>query len=165
MKICSTCGIEKAETEFSWKQMNVHRSARCKQCHSRLRREHYLANQEKYQTMARVHHGSKIERQAKRHNISIKTLSSMFARYDGACWVCKTRPATSVDHDHACCSGRDGSCGKCIRGVVCSPCNTAIALLGDNEKGVAKALQYLESSARVDDSTNPALWEQASLQN
>lgn len=32
-----------------------------------------------------------------------------------------------VDHDHACCPGIK-SCGKCVRGVVCNRCNSAIGV-------------------------------------
>jgi len=54
-----------------------------------------------------------------------------------------------VDHDHACCPGQM-SCGKCIRGVVCNKCNTAI---GRYEKGTLrndypnrdKIIQYLDN--------------------
>jgi hypothetical protein len=33
-----------------------------------------------------------------------------------------------VEHDHACCDGKEKTCGKCTRGVVCGRCNTAIGL-------------------------------------
>lgn len=33
-----------------------------------------------------------------------------------------------VDHDHACCDGKEKTCGKCTRGVVCNRCNTSIGL-------------------------------------
>jgi hypothetical protein len=50
----------------------------------------------------------------------------------------------SVDHDHGCCPGYK-SCGKCLRGLICRMCNTA---LGRFEKHRENASQYLVSYYR-----------------
>jgi Recombination endonuclease VII len=50
--------------------------------------------------------------------------------------------AWHIDHDHACC-GAGRSCGKCVRGLLCSRCNTALGLLEDDAARVAAALAYL----------------------
>ncbi|ARX86594.1 MULTISPECIES: endonuclease domain-containing protein [Streptomyces] len=46
----------------------------------------------------------------------------------GSCAICgvseqETGRSLHIDHDHACCPGR-GCCGACVRGLVCSNCNT-----------------------------------------
>ena len=46
----------------------------------------------------------------------------------GPCQICKEpqfEGPLHIEHDHACCGGA-GSCGKCIRGLVCASCNTHI---------------------------------------
>ena len=47
-----------------------------------------------------------------------------------------------VDHDHACCSRKNRSCGACLRGLLCHTCNIA---LGHIERRYAMARVYLAS--------------------
>jgi hypothetical protein len=47
-----------------------------------------------------------------------------------------------VDHDHACCPGKNRSCGKCTRGLLCYRCNIS---LGYIERRYAMARAYLDS--------------------
>jgi len=51
-----------------------------------------------------------------------------------SCEICGRDRLLVVDHDHG--SGK-------FRGVLCSPCNQAIGVLGDDADGVARALVYL----------------------
>jgi hypothetical protein len=47
-----------------------------------------------------------------------------------------------IDHDHGCCPDEKSSCGKCIRGLLCLPCNTA---LGQIERKYEMARAYLDN--------------------
>jgi hypothetical protein len=49
----------------------------------------------------------------------------------------------AVDHDHACCPG-GSSCGKCVRGLLCSTCNSALGLLGEDTGTLHRAAGYLD---------------------
>lgn len=72
----------------------------------------------------------------------------------GVCAICnRANGATrrlSVDHDHACCKGST-SCGKCVRGLLCRPCNDLLGHCRDDWRMLARAIRYLQSphGARV----------------
>lgn len=81
-------------------------------------------------------------RRFKKHHIDKDTYDKMLSKYNNKCWICKEKDASHIDHDHSCCDVYF-SCGNCIRGVLCSNCNTAIGLLEDNVKIIKSALNYL----------------------
>lgn len=64
---------------------------------------------------------------------------------------CTRTERLSIDHDHSCCNydsvrGHKVSCGKCVRGLLCSTCNTALGLLGEDTQRIAGLLSYLENT-------------------
>jgi hypothetical protein len=65
---------------------------------------------------------------------------------NGVCKICgeteKYRKRLSVDHDHSCCPG-EGSCGNCIRGLLCSTCNMVLDQIKDDKVLLQKMIDYL----------------------
>ena len=62
------------------------------------------------------------------------------------CMICKKPDPykrLSVDHDHSCCAG-DFSCGKCIRGLLCSPCNKTLGMVNDDINLLQDMIDYLQ---------------------
>lgn len=49
----------------------------------------------------------------------------------------------AVDHDHTCCSGPT-SCGRCVRGLLCGPCNDVLAHFRDDGEALMRAVLYLQ---------------------
>ena len=76
------------------------------------------------------------------------TTQQFFAMLDAQGWkcpVCKkglTITTVAIDHDHRCCN-RDGSCGKCVRGLLDRDCNAGLGLLGDDVATVNAGALYL----------------------
>lgn len=70
------------------------------------------------------------------------------AEQGGRCAICLTDdPDTKsdtfhIDHDHSCCAGHK-SCGKCVRGLLCSPCNRGLGHMKDDPKRLIAAAKYL----------------------
>lgn len=68
-----------------------------------------------------------IDRQAKirQYGITPEEYDTQLARQDGRCAICRrrSRQRLAIDHDHACCPRKVGSCGKCVRGLLCRGCN------------------------------------------
>lgn len=79
-----------------------------------------------------------LKRRARVFNITIGELEQMLL--DG-CGICGVRdPNLSknlhVDHDHECCPGQ-GSCGRCVRGVLCYRDNATFERFLDSPRVIA----------------------------
>lgn len=70
-------------------------------------------------------------------NLACQTIDGKSPRYN--------RGTLAVDHDHACCFGPK-SCGKCIRGLLCSPCNGALGHMRDSKYQMQGLIAYLENN-------------------
>jgi hypothetical protein len=78
----------------------------------------------------------------RKYGITIDEYNTLLAKQAGVCALCRhpTRRGTyggnlDVDHDHA--------TGK-VRGLLCTSCNHALGVLGDNVEGLELALKYLK---------------------
>ena len=62
------------------------------------------------------------------------------------CQLCDRIDKLFCDHDHV---------SKQFRGWICRNCNSSLGLMGDSEKGVLKALAYLQKSRSKERSRSP----------
>lgn len=61
------------------------------------------------------------------------------------CEICHRKvDRLHVDHDHGCCDARKfRTCGKCVRGLICGPCNRALGMFQDDVAALQRAIDYL----------------------
>jgi excisionase family DNA binding protein len=79
------------------------------------------------------------------HGLTSEQYWQMVADQGNRCAICHDDPGKrgfQIDHDHSCCPGQH-SCGKCVRGLLCSSCNMARGLLGDNTVAIRRAAEYV----------------------
>jgi len=82
------------------------------------------------------------------YKITLAQYSELLLRQNNLCLGC-LRPqsefekAFCVDHDHSCCPG-EKSCGKCIRGLLCGPCNRVLGQANDNIGILRRLADYVE---------------------
>ena len=128
MKECKSCKELKAFSEFYKYSGDSHRHVPgalrpyCKICDNKIRR---LYNR----------------------GITEEKFESLFFQQGEKCWICQDlfldRRRAYIDHDHSCCSSKRSSCGKCVRGLLCVKCNTALSYFRDDIEIFKRAIQYL----------------------
>lgn len=88
----------------------------------------------------------------KSHGVSSEMFAALLDNQDGSCKICGTeineRSGQCIDHDHGCCPGVF-SCGKCVRGILCKDCNTAIGFMRDDPERLRAAAAYLDNYMRT----------------
>lgn len=89
-----------------------------------------------------------------RYGLRPEEYDEILLRQGGGCAICGSREpgghgAFHVDHDHSCCPDRNRSCGKCVRGLLCTTCNTSLGGFKDSTEVLGKAINYLNRKARL----------------
>lgn len=80
-----------------------------------------------------------------RYNMTPQEYHDRLDSQDSKCLVCqRSDRVLSIDHDHDCCPGRR-SCGECIRGFICNPCNVALGMFTNSIDTLYRAIDYLGS--------------------
>lgn len=84
----------------------------------------------------------------KRYGLTRDDYVNLEKSQKGVCKICgeaeKLKKRLSVDHDHKCCPGT-GSCGKCIRGLLCFKCNAILGQAQDNIELFKSMIEYLKN--------------------
>jgi hypothetical protein len=123
-KLCRTCEQWVAEAEFGRSSRNPDGLGyQCRKCN---RDKHRLKN----------------------YGMTWEQYERLLESQGGGCAICGQACSTgrllAVDHDHGCCPDVSRSCGRCIRGLLCSNCNQGIGKFEDQSDRLRAAAAYLE---------------------
>jgi hypothetical protein len=129
---CSICGLTLPVDRFYPRKDPASKSgisSGCKSCRQMRVRTRY-ANDPIFRERQRAE-GRRYSREGwkwVRYGLTRERYMQLSA--DG-CAACGATENLCIDHDHSCCpAGR--SCGQCVRGALCKPCNTAAGYLRDD---------------------------------
>ena len=78
---------------------------------------------------------------SKPYNLSVDQIVDLWR--ESKCQTCGTTESLHIDHDHTCCPG-SGSCGKCVRGLLCRDCNFALGAAKDSTQTLQNMISYLK---------------------
>jgi hypothetical protein len=88
----------------------------------------------------------RVSHKLKRYGLTQEDFDRLLETQGHACAMCfepfEDGRQVCIDHDHTCCPRKKRSCGKCVRGLLCLACNTA---LGQIERKYDLAQAYLNS--------------------
>lgn len=132
MKICYKCKTSKPLDNFAKGKGSDGKHSWCRTCVSENRKQSYQTNPE-----------SRLKDQLwSRYRLRHDNFLQMLKDQNGKCPLCDNllKEDYAIDHDHSCCSGRN-SCGKCIRGVLCGPCNRALGFFENWYKPNMRAVE------------------------
>lgn len=158
IKQCRVCLIERTTNEFAVQRHSKDgRESICKPCRARQERERRAretdAAYERRLTRLRRRTElgiSKRDTRKYRYGLTQDEYDAMLHQQGYLCAICQRPNPTNIDHDHACCPNQSGkTCGNCVRGVLCAPCNFLLGAVKDDPAVLQQAIAYLgEHSAK-----------------
>jgi hypothetical protein len=84
----------------------------------------------------------------RKYGLTPEGFDALLASQGGRCAICRSKSPKSVrngtwcvDHDHV--TGQ-------VRGLLCSPCNRGVGMLGDDPKVLRAALRYVERHRQME---------------
>lgn len=84
-----------------------------------------------------------------RHRMTVEQYEILLANSGSVCPGCgiteeENGASFAVDHDHDCCPYGDGSCGSCVRGLLCRHCNFTVGHARDDPRVLRRLADYLD---------------------
>ena len=119
------------------KQNNPEQYRKMQDANNKLKKEAFAKDPERYRWQTIY----------KKYKLTKQMYLDMLEQQGGVCAICKGLPKRNwlaVDHNHLCCPGTK-TCGHCIRGLLCSSCNSFLGRVSDNPQTLN---EYLEKYSK-----------------
>ena len=167
---CTICGVEKPIDQFAEDRRGdrTYRRNQCTSCRNKRKQANKTdADREKQREYQRAWYQRNKHKQKKqmrenhlltRYKMTEVEYEEKLAEQGGGCAICgsddpgkltakgRQMKSFAVDHDHNCCDNDDGrTCGNCVRGLLCHPCNQGMGALKDDPSLLQAAIDYLKS--------------------
>lgn len=146
MKTCKKCGQTKPLDDFH-RESKAHdgRTFYCKECNKKKARDWYANNVDHAKERMRTHNRTRAGEfrdynLRRKYGITAAEYDALLEEQGGVCAICggteriEDGRAMAVDHCHR---------TNKVRGILCSHCNRAIGMLGDDPEVIARAVTYL----------------------
>lgn len=125
---CSQCKQQKSLQRFPWDKTRDQPQRVCHDCRAAYMREYNARNRERINESV----------QLRGRGITKEEYNARLAAQGGACALCQKPWDRRLEIDHSHVTER-------VRGLLCGPCNRAIAFLHDDPKVLRRAADYVES--------------------
>lgn len=164
MKSCKDCKqLKSFEFFFKLKRSKDGHDCRCKPCYMENIKKHPSRNVQaikaKHKANPEIRRQIDRRQKFKKMGVSQEWYAAQYAKQGGLCAICQS-PETrvhngtlcdlSIDHDHSCCPGTGKSCGKCVRGLLCSLCNSGLGYFKDDLPTFQRIVSYLSKEFDVE---------------
>lgn len=88
----------------------------------------------------------------KQYGLTIDDRTRILTEQNNKCGICGILETNEnflhIDHDHRCCPSNT-SCGKCIRGLLCSKCNRTLGMINDDVNIASSLSKYVLRHSRT----------------
>ena len=175
MKICSKCKAEQPLDSFYLKasghdgherkcktcrreEMNLHNDSVRPELNKKYK-EYYAINIDAERARGKNKYNRdreklSIRRMYNRYKLTLEQFNLLFLKQGNCCAICKsTNPGIKwwqIDHDHKCCNSvKRETCGKCVRGILCSSCNKALGLFKESSIILQTATEYVANRGLI----------------
>ena len=127
-KNCNACGEDLALSSFGpHKKSPDGLTYACRSCLNKQNRQRYSTPE--YKARRRSYD------MRRKYGITAEEWDRLWDKQGRGCALCGSSTRPCVDHCHE--TGR-------VRGILCSACNTAVGILGDNAESLRNVVAYLE---------------------
>lgn len=140
------------ETRIFPRKIDENGNIHCRNCGEYFKEEHMKQSKtKKYKEISYCTTCAPLlsrTRTLRKYNLSLDDYHELLKSQNYSCKICNLKDTSyrkrlSVDHDHSCCPG-EGSCGKCIRGLLCHHCNSGLGNAKDSIEILEKMIEYLK---------------------